>query len=77
MSWELTSKPPLRDANGRIIGTCGITRGITERKLAELFWRLSLMVHGRAYVEEGLKSTKRKSRKPNNVCSKSWPASTT
>jgi hypothetical protein len=34
--------------------------GITERKLAELFWRLSLMVHGRAYVEEGLKKYEEK-----------------
>ena len=28
------------------------------RKLAELFWRL--MVHGRAYVEEGLKTYEKK-----------------
>ena len=35
VSWVLTTKLPLRDAAGRIIGTCGISRDITERKRAE------------------------------------------
>ncbi len=35
VSWVLTTKLPLRDATGRIIGTCGISRDITERKRAE------------------------------------------
>ncbi|MGD0260645.1 MAG: PAS domain S-box protein [Verrucomicrobiota bacterium] len=35
-SWVLTSKSPLRDGAGRIIGTCGISSDITERKRAEL-----------------------------------------
>jgi PAS domain S-box-containing protein len=35
VSWVLTSKLPLRDGTGRIIGTCGISRDITERKRVE------------------------------------------
>jgi PAS domain S-box-containing protein len=35
VSWVLTTKLPLRDAAGRIIGTCGISRDITERKRTE------------------------------------------
>ena len=33
--WELTTKLPLRDAAGCIIGICGITSDITKRKAAE------------------------------------------
>lgn len=32
MSWSLTTKLPLRDRQGRIIGTCGISREISEMK---------------------------------------------
>jgi len=35
LRWNLTSKVPLRDANGKIIGIVGIGRDITDRKLAE------------------------------------------
>ena len=35
VEWELTSKMPLRDASGEIIGTFGITHDITSRKRAE------------------------------------------
>jgi len=34
-TWVLTTKMPLRDAEGRIMGTFGITRDITERKRAQ------------------------------------------
>jgi serine/threonine-protein kinase len=33
--WVSTTKMPLRDPDGRVIGTFGITRDITKRKLAE------------------------------------------
>lgn len=33
--WVLTTKMPLRDPDGRIVGTFGISRDITERKRAE------------------------------------------
>jgi len=35
INWVITTKMPLRDADGRIIGTCGISRDITERKRIE------------------------------------------
>jgi PAS domain S-box-containing protein len=35
VSWSLTTKLPLRDRHGRIIGTCGISREITELKEME------------------------------------------
>jgi PAS domain S-box-containing protein len=34
-TWVMTTKMPLRDQNGKIIGTIGISKDITERKLAE------------------------------------------
>ncbi len=33
--WALTTKMPMRDANGRVIGTFGISRDITAMKVAE------------------------------------------
>jgi PAS domain S-box-containing protein len=35
VSWVLTTKLPLRDAAGRVIGTCGISLDITNRKEME------------------------------------------
>lgn len=39
-TWVSTSKFPLRDENGVIVGTFGISRDITERKLADERFRL-------------------------------------
>ena len=37
--WMLTTKMPMRDDHGRIVGLIGVARNITERKLAEQEWR--------------------------------------
>jgi len=36
INWHLTTKVPIRDNNEKIIGIVGISRDITERKLAEI-----------------------------------------
>ena len=35
ITWAITTKMALRDPHGRVIGTCGISRDITERKKLE------------------------------------------
>ncbi|MES1166457.1 MAG: PAS domain S-box protein, partial [Pseudomonadota bacterium] len=35
VTWALTTKLPIRDANGKIVGTFGVSRDITERKKDE------------------------------------------
>ena len=41
VAWAATTKLPLRDAAGAIIGTCGISQDITARRLAETMLRES------------------------------------
>jgi two-component system NtrC family sensor kinase len=41
IAWAATTKLPLRDAAGTIIGTCGISQDITARRLAESMVRES------------------------------------
>lgn len=39
VSWSLTTKLPLRDRNGNIVGTCGISREVTDLKeMQEQLW---------------------------------------
>jgi PAS domain S-box-containing protein len=45
VTWALTTKLPLHDETGHVIGTCGISRNITERKrVEEKLRQLSLAV---------------------------------
>ena len=46
-TWVLTTKMPLRDEDGRIVGTFGISKDITERKQAE-----KVLQEGYAEVEK-------------------------
>jgi PAS domain S-box-containing protein len=51
ITWVMTTKLPLRDAAGRIIGTCGISRDVTERKRAEETVRESQALY-HSFVEQ-------------------------
>jgi len=49
--WLLTSKLPLRDVDGRVVGLVGIGRDITERKMAEVE-RERLLAQIQAYARQ-------------------------
>jgi PAS domain S-box-containing protein len=50
ISWVSTTKMPLYDSNGRIIGTFGISRDITSRKLAEE--EMTMLAHALKSINE-------------------------
>lgn len=45
--WHTSTKVPLRDGNGQIVGLVGVTRDVTERKWAEEALRRGLPLAGR------------------------------
>jgi len=45
-TWVSTTKAPLRNANGELIGTFGISQDITKRKLAEARLKSMSRIHG-------------------------------
>jgi PAS domain S-box-containing protein/putative nucleotidyltransferase with HDIG domain len=56
-AWVSTTKVPLRDKQGKILGTFGISRDITERKRAQERDRLARDVLGRLNQREGATDT--------------------
>ncbi len=58
-TWVSTTKMPLRDDSGKIVGTFGVSRDITEHKLAEELLRaqfsLSMALSDVMTLEEGLR----------------------
>lgn len=57
-SWVSTTKQLLKDRDGEIFGTFGISRDITERKLAEN--QLKLLAHSIKSISEGISITDEK-----------------
>jgi sigma-B regulation protein RsbU (phosphoserine phosphatase) len=57
VTWVSTTKMPLFDPSGKIVGTCGVSRDITKRKLAEqaLAERTRQVLQQKQQMEEELK----------------------
>ncbi len=49
--WMLTTKMPMRDDHGKIVGLIGVARDITERKLAEQDWKTERALY-RAMIDQ-------------------------
>jgi len=61
-SWVTTSKLPLKDADGKIVGTFGISRDITDRKRAEIELQDSIQYAER--IQKSMLNTHREVRVP-------------
>lgn len=53
LTWTLTAKMPMRDKDGRIVGTFGVSRDVTARKVSEESLKLSKKVAEKADKAKG------------------------